>query len=208
MITVDGQPVRPVEKKIYILLNKPTGYTSTRRDPHAQHTVIELVKDINAYLYPVGRLDVDTSGLLILTNDGDFTKLLTHPSHEIDKTYVALVQGRVKASEIARLERGVRLEDGKASPARVRLVACSQAGDTCSVELTIHEGRKRQVRRMFEVIGHEVLRLARTRVGNLDLKGLPEGKYRHLTVKEVNELRKLATPQKPERKPPVRRGAR
>ncbi len=110
-ISVDGKPVRLSPKKLYILLNKPTGYTSTRSDPHAERTVLDLVKDIDAYLYPVGRLDVDTSGLLILTNDGELTKLLTHPSHEVRKTYSAVVRGRITSSTLSRLGKGVQLDD-------------------------------------------------------------------------------------------------
>ena len=193
-ITVDGRRVEPVEEKVYILLNKPVGYTSTRRDPHARHTVMELLKGVDAYLYPVGRLDVDTSGFLILTNDGDFTKLLTHPSHQVDKTYVAVVQERITAHNLSRLERGVKIEDGTTAPASARLISYSQSRDTSTVEITIHEGRKRQVRRMFEAAGHEVIRLARTRIGKLGLEGLQEGQFRHLTPKEVAELRKLAAP--------------
>ena len=193
-ITVDGRRVEPVEEKVYILLNKPVGYTSTRRDPHARHTVMELLKGVDAYLYPVGRLDVDTSGFLILTNDGDFTKLLTHPSHQVDKTYVAVVQGRITAHNLSRLERGVKIEDGTTAPAGARLISYSRSHDMSTVEITIHEGRKRQVRRMFEAAGHEVIRLARTRIGKLGLEGLQEGQFRYLTPKEVAELRKLAAP--------------
>lgn len=196
IITVDGIPVKPVEQKIYILLNKPAGYTSTRSDPHAKHTVLELVKGVDAYLYPVGRLDQDTSGLLILTNDGDFTKMLTHPSHQVDKTYLAVVEGRISAHSLSRLERGVKIEEGTTAPARARLVASSPSSNTSTVELVIHEGRKRQVRRMFEVMGHPVLKLTRTKIGNVDIKGLEEGRFRYLSAKEVAELRKLATPAK------------
>jgi 23S rRNA pseudouridine2605 synthase len=190
-ITLDGKPIA-AEAKVYILLNKPPGYTSTRSDPHAERTVLDLVKDEKAFLYPVGRLDVDTAGLLMLTNDGEFTKLLTHPSHEIDKTYLAVVSGRVQAHTLDRLGRGVRLEDGQTAPARARLVAYSRDGDASTVEIVIHEGRKRQVRRMFEATGHKVQRLTRTRLGTLDLRGLAEGHSRRLTRKEIGELTRLA----------------
>jgi len=190
-ITVDGRPIS-AEAKVYILLNKPVGYTSTRSDPHAKRTVIDLVPEENAFLYPVGRLDVDTAGLLILTNDGEFANLLTHPSHEIDKTYLAVVSGRVQARTLDRLGRGVQLEDGETAPALARLVAYSRDADTSTVEIIIHEGRKRQVRRMFEVMGHTVQKLTRTRIGALDLRGLSEGHHRRLTPKEVAELRKQA----------------
>lgn len=192
-ITVGGKPIKTVKEKIYILLNKPEGYTSTRSDPHAEKTVLDLLNGIDAYLYPVGRLDVDTSGLLILTNDGDFTHLLTHPSHEISKTYLATIKGRISSHNISRLERGVKLEDGVTSPATARLVSYSRSQDISKVEVIIHEGRKRQVRRMFETVGHEIIKLVRTKIGDVDMLGLDEGKYRYLSKKEVAQLRKLAT---------------
>ena len=137
--------------------------------------MLELIEGVDAYLYPVGRLDVDTSGLLILTNDGDFTKLLTHPSHQVDKTYVAVVQGKISAHNLSRLEKGLRIEEGTTAPASARLIRYSRSSDTSAVEITIHEGRKRQVRRMFEVIGHAVTKLSRVRIGKLNLEGLSEG---------------------------------
>lgn len=193
-ISLDGKPIDPMQDKLYILLNKPVGYTSTRFDRFAKNTVVELVSAIDAYLYPVGRLDVDTSGLMILTNDGDFAHLMTHPSHEIDKVYVAEVVGRVIDEKLARLENGVELDDGMTSPAKARLISYSLDTNTSTVELTIHEGRKRQVRRMLLTVGHRVKKLARVRLGSLDLKGLPEGQYRFLTAKEVSCLRRLAQP--------------
>lgn len=206
-IALDGKPIGGAAEKVYILLNKPPGYTSTRSDPHAEHTVIELVKGIDAFLYPIGRLDVDTAGLLILTNDGDFTKLLTHPSHEIDKTYIAVVRGRIRASDLTQLERGIELEDGVTAPARARLVSSSKETNTSTVELIIHEGHKRQIRRMFAVVGHRVERLTRIRIGNLDLKGLREGEHRRLTKREIAELKKLAagTPSRKHRRTETRK---
>lgn len=192
-ISVDGRPITSAEKKVYILLNKPVGYTSTRSDPHAEHTVLELLKGVKAYLYPVGRLDVDTSGLLLLTNDGDFAQLLTHPSHEIDKTYVAVVRGRVSRDELTKLEKGVLLDDGMTAPARARLLSSSPGTNTSRIEIIIHEGRKRQVKRMFKAIGHDVLELKRTRLGGLDLGDLKEGDYRYLTGQEVVKLKKQAS---------------
>lgn len=200
-IRVDGKPIKLEREKYYILLNKPPGYTSTRSDPHAERTVMELVRDIDAYLYPVGRLDVGTSGLLILTNDGDFAQMLTHPSHEIEKTYVALVRGKIRASSLSMLERGIELEDGVTAPAKARLLSYSQGTNASTVEIIIHEGKKRQVRRMFAAVGHKIDKLTRTRLGDLDLKGLAEGQYRPLTHKEIVQLRKQAAPKKQERKP-------
>lgn len=191
-ISIDGRAIEPGQDRLYVLLNKPTGYTSTRFDRFAEHTVMELVPEIGAYLYPVGRLDVDTSGLVILTNDGELANLLTHPSHEIEKTYVADVRGRISAASLNKLAEGVELDDGPTAPAKVRLLSSSEGTNTSRVEITIHEGRKRQVRRMCAAVGHRVVKLTRIRLGSLDLKGLAEGEHRYLTKKEVSELRKLA----------------
>lgn len=158
---------------------------------------MELVSAVQAYLYPVGRLDADTSGLLLLTNDGEFTQLLTHPSHEVEKTYRAVVRGRVSAVELGRLEMGIELEDGPTAPAAARLVSYSQEKNASKVEITIHEGRKRQVKRMFTALGHRVIELKRVRFGSLDLKGVKEGEYRFLTKREVAQLRKLAVKASP-----------
>lgn len=166
---------------------------------------MELVSSISGYLYPVGRLDVDTSGLLLLTNDGDFTQLLTHPSHEIEKTYVAVVRGKISASALDQLAKGVELDDGMTAPAEARLVSYSPATNVSKVEITIHEGRKRQVRRMFIAVGHRVLELSRVRLGSLDLQGLKEGEYRFLTRKEVSQLTKLASPGRGEEQKEPRR---
>lgn len=193
-ISLDGNLIDPSQEKLYILLNKPVGYTSTRFDKFAKNTVVELVSAIDAYLYPVGRLDVDTSGLMILTNDGDFAHLMTHPSHEVDKVYVAEVRGKVTPDELRQLRTGIDLEDGRTAPAKAVLISHSQKTNTSTVEITIHEGRKRQVRRMLAAVGHKVTKLARVRLGSLDLKGLREGQYRFLTKREVSDLTKLATP--------------
>lgn len=191
-ISVDGKPIVVGLDRLYVLLYKPVGYTSTRFDRFAEHTVMELVSSIDSYLYPVGRLDENTSGLLLLTNDGDFAQMLTHPSHEVDKTYRAVVRGKVITETLHKLEAGVELEDGVTAPARAKLISYSPSTNTSKVEITIHEGRKRQVRRMFTAVGHRVQELARIRQGNLDLKGLKEGEYRFLTKEEVSELKKLA----------------
>ncbi len=210
-ISVDGRPVGKSQERVYILLNKPTGYTSTRSDPHARHTVVQLVEANYAsgqlpqstdgeeipYLFPVGRLDVDTSGLMILTNDGELAQLLTHPSHEIEKTYAAEVRGAVSAHGLDRLERGIELEDGLTAPARARLLSWSRKDGTSRVEITIHEGRKRQVRRMLGAIGHRVLTLRRVRLGHLEIGSLKEGECRTLTKKEIALLRNAAKPTQP-----------
>jgi len=191
-ISVDGKPVIIPGRKYYILLNKPKGYTSTRFDPYAKNTVMELVSEVGAPLHTVGRLDVDTEGLLILTTDGDFTQKLTHPSHEVGKTYEATVRGVPDDRDLERLRTGVKLEDGITAPAQVSLLRVLDGGRRSVVEITIHEGRKRQVRRMFEAIGHKVERLVRTKIDGIEIGDLPVGKWRHLTEQEVQRLLEAA----------------
>lgn len=193
-IRVDGKLVTLPDRKYYILLNKPVGYTSTKFDPFAKKTILELVADVSANLHTVGRLDQDTEGLIILTNDGDLTYRLTHPSHEVGKTYVATVRGAVTEDELKRLREGIELEDGMTAPADARLLDVSADGRSSVVELTIHEGRKRQVRRMLMAVGHRVERLVRTKIDSLEAGDLPVGKWRHLTDEEVSRLRREAGP--------------
>ncbi|MDD4152600.1 MAG: pseudouridine synthase [bacterium] len=185
-ICLDGQPVAPLLKFIYLALNKPCGYLSTRHDPQGRRTLMDLVPFKN--VYPVGRLDKDTSGLILLTNDGEFAYLMAHPSHEVDKTYLARVEGKPAMTDLQRLRKGIILDDGITSPARVRII---QAGPNAAlVEIVIHEGRKRQVRRMFEAVGHPVLELCRIAINGLKLGNLEPGKYRELAPSEIMELRK------------------
>lgn len=153
---------------------------------------MELVDEVEGYLFPVGRLDKDASGALLLTNDGELANMLTHPSYEVEKTYEATVTGRISHEAIEQLARGVQLDDGPTAPAKVRLLSYSPQTNTSVVEITIHEGRKRQVKRMFQAVGHKVVKLVRTRFGILDIKGLPEGEHRFLTKREVAKLKKLA----------------
>jgi 23S rRNA pseudouridine2605 synthase len=192
-IAVDGKPVDLRPKTIYVLLNKPKGYTSTRRDPHAARVVVDLVKGIEAPLYPVGRLDVDTEGLIILTNDGDFSFKMTHPKHNIPKTYRAEVRGKVTQEELRRLSTGIMLNDGITAPARAILSALNTVRQVSIVEITIREGRKRQVRRMMDAINHSVIKLTRTRFGNLSIGRLKSGEWRFLTQKEVHSLLDMAS---------------
>ena len=191
-ICFDTNLLKIGNRKIYYLLNKPVGYTCTRQDPHAEHTVLELIKDKKTYIYPVGRLDVDTSGLLLLTNDGVFTQILTHPSHEIDKTYLAVVEGEVTNDALDQLNNGVMLEDGITRPARTKLIGYNPEENLSTVEIIIHEGRKRQVRRMFEKVGHHLKDLTRTKLGHLNLRDVPVGEYRDLTSQEVKKLMNVA----------------
>ncbi|MBI2842503.1 MAG: rRNA pseudouridine synthase [Armatimonadetes bacterium] len=191
-IKVEGRLVVIPHRKYYILLNKPAGYTSTRFDRFAKKTVMELVADMSASLHTVGRLDVDTEGLIILTNDGDLTYKLTHPSHEVGKTYVATVRGVVTDEDLKRLREGVDLEDGVTAPAEAKLLETSADGRRSVVELTIHEGRKRQVRRMLAAVGHKVERLVRTKIDGIEAGDLPVGAWRHLTAEEIKRLKEAA----------------
>ena len=184
-IAVDGVPVVVRAGVVYYLLNKPRGVVTTARDPQQRPTVLELVPE-EPRVFPVGRLDLDTEGLLILTNDGDLAQLLAHPRHGVDKTYLAEVEGDAGDGAVARLRAGVELEDGRTAPARVRVV--SRARGRTALELTIHEGRKRQVRRMCATVGLPVTRLVRTRIGPLTDARLAPGTWRELQPTEVRAL--------------------
>jgi len=185
-IAVDGRPVAGAEPRVLYAVNKPVGVVSTARDTHGRPTVLELVPAEGLRLYPVGRLDADSSGLILLTNDGELANRLTHPSFEISKTYRArLGGGTVEEEALDALRRGVELDDGAAAPARVRRLK----GDL--IELTIHEGRNRQVRRMCAAVGHPVLELSRVAFGPLRLDGLKPGAHRRLGAAEVERLRAL-----------------
>ncbi|WP_400163831.1 pseudouridine synthase [Brevibacillus sp. TJ4] len=188
-IVVNGKPIK-LERHVYLLLHKPTGVITSLSDPQGRRVVTDLLKGVKERVYPVGRLDYDTSGLLLLTNDGELANRLAHPSYEIDKVYRAWVKGIPSAESIKRLATGVRLEDGMTSPGRARLLKTSSDKQKAWIELTIHEGRNRQVRRMCEAIGHPVLTLERVRLGFLTLEGLRPGDYRLLTSEEVNKLKR------------------
>ena len=181
VVAVDGKPVR-VEAKRYLLLHKPKGVISTAKDPHGRKTVLDLV-DASERLYPVGRLDSDSSGLLLLTNDGELANRLLHPRYESEKTYQVMTTGPVSGKDLQRLERGVELDDGPTAPAKARRL------DERRFELTIHEGRNRQVRRMVAAVGNDVKALVRVSTGPLSLGDLPPGKSRELSEAEVSALR-------------------
>lgn len=187
-VRLDGSPVRP-ESLEYYLLNKPAGVVSTVDDPQGRRTVVSFIPS-RARLFPVGRLDFDTTGLIILTNDGELANTLMHPRHGVDKAYLAEVEGVIGEERLGRLRRGIRLEDGLTAPAEARIIAIHRT--TTEVELVIHQGRKRQVRRMLEVVGHPAIRLHRHRYAMLDDAGLKPGRFRSLTNAEVKALRKLA----------------
>jgi 23S rRNA pseudouridine2605 synthase len=182
-VTVDGAAVAAVAERVVFAVNKPAGVVSTASDTHGRRTVVSLVPS-SLRLYPVGRLDIDTTGLILLTNDGELAHRLTHPSFEVDRTYRAVVANPpVRERELQALRRGVELDDGRTAPARVVRLA----PDT--LELTIHEGRKRQVKRMCEHVGHRVLSLARVRFGPVRLGELAPGAHRRLNEREVSLLR-------------------
>lgn len=191
-IEINGTVITP-ESKQYIMLYKPAGYLSTAADPFGRPTVMDLIAEAGQRLYPVGRLDFDTEGLLLLSNDGDFTNQMIHPRHKVPKRYEATVTGRVQPDQLERLARGVKLEDGWTAPARVKIIKFNH--NESVVEIEIHEGRKRQVKRMFQAVGHPVVHLIRTGFGSLTLGNLAVGEYRHLTPEEVNQLLALAAGQ-------------
>lgn len=186
IVCVDGEEIKAADKQYYIALHKPDGFVTTTNDPFDRPTVMELVADIPARLFPVGRLDYHTEGLLILTNDGDFANRLMHPKNEIYKTYIAHVPGFPTLGKLNLLRRGVMLEDGKTAPAKV--VVIRQYPDSVDISISIREGKNRQVRRMIEAIGHKVTRLTRVSIGQVQLGHLPKGKWRHLTPKEREEI--------------------
>ena len=190
-ITVDGKPVKR-EKHVYLLLYKPKGIVTSLHDPDGRKTVTTLLHGIKERVYPVGRLDYNTEGLLLLTNDGALTNALTHPRHEIAKTYQAKVLGRPSEEKLDTLRIGVMLEDGLTAPATLRFLEFDNDKGISLIEIVIHEGRNRQVRRMFDHIGHPVRNLKRIRLAFLTLSGLRRGQYRHLEKEEVEQLKSLA----------------
>ncbi|MCD4536504.1 rRNA pseudouridine synthase [Nocardioides sp. cx-169] len=186
VIRVSGKRLPPVSDLVYLVLNKPTGVVSTMSDPEGRRTISDLVEHRSERLFHVGRLDTDTSGLLLLTNDGDFAQRMAHPSYEVDKTYVAEVGGEVSKATVARLLAGVTLEDGPVTVSSARVVAA--APDKSIVELVIHEGRNRIVRRLLDEVGHPVRKLTRTAIGPVALGTLKPGHLRELTLDELGEL--------------------
>ncbi|OEL02329.1 pseudouridine synthase [Staphylococcus casei] len=180
------------EDKIYILFYKPSQVITSVSDDKGRKVVTDYFKQIKTRIYPVGRLDYDTSGLLLLTNDGEFTNLMTHPRYKIKKKYIVKLKGYLMREEVKALEHGIDLEDGKTQPALVKVKNQDKDRNTTLVEITITEGRNRQVRRMFEHFGHEVTKLQRIEFGPLDLKGLNAGEGRVLTPHEVKVIRQLA----------------
>ena len=190
IVKYNGKIVKPEEEKVYILLNKPIGYVTTAHEQFGRDKVLDLVK-INKRIVPVGRLDMYTSGALILTNDGEFVNMLTHPRNEINKTYNVTVKGTITDEEVKQLEKGVEIDDGYITkPAKVKILKIEKEKNISRIQITIHEGKNRQVRKMCEAINKKVLALHRSSIGNIEVKDLKVGKWRYLTRKEIENLHK------------------
>ncbi|NLK69771.1 MAG: rRNA pseudouridine synthase [Clostridiaceae bacterium] len=185
-IEVDGKPIKLESKKVYILLHKPKGYITSVSDPKGRKTVIDLIDGIEERIYPVGRLDYDSSGLLFLTNDGQFANFLMHPKHEILKTYIVTVKGKPSENAIQSLRKGIKIENYITAPAYVNVLSIYE--NKTKLEITIHEGRNRQVRKMCEKIGNPVIRLKRVAYGGVQLGNLKPGEWRYLTESEKKRL--------------------
>ena len=190
IVALRGRPLPQAEHKRYIALHKPSGYVTTVRDPRGRPTVSDLVRDVDARLYPVGRLDWDVEGLLLMTNDGDLTHRLLHPRYGLARVYEAEVRGTIAPGDLARWRRGVMLEDGPATPTAVELARAG--GDTTLLRLTFTEGRKHEVKRYCEALGHPVRRLRRVAFGPITLGDLPRGAHRALSPRELAALRAAA----------------
>ena len=186
-VIYNEKKVIPKEQKTYILLNKPIGYVTTAKDQFGRDSVMDLVK-INKRLVPVGRLDMYTSGALIMTNDGDFVYKVTHPKHEINKTYTVTIKGIIKKEDVEALRTGVKIEDYTTKPAKVKILRTDEEKNQSRFEITIHEGKNRQVRKMCETIGYKVLALHRSKIGEISVKSIPIGKWRYLSREEVNVI--------------------
>ncbi len=187
IVTYNGKRLKIEEEFVYILLNKPIGYVTTVKDQFGRDSVLDLVK-IKEHLVPVGRLDMYTSGALILTNDGDFVYKVTHPKHEIEKTYTVTIKGIVKNEEVEMLRKGVKIEDYTTKPAKVKILKTDEEKNISRLEITIHEGKNRQVRKMCELVGHKVLALHRSKIAGIGVKDIPLGKWRFMKEKEIRKI--------------------
>lgn len=190
-VEVDGKVINQEEKKVYLLLNKPEGYITTVKDQFDRPSVLDILKDIEERVYPVGRLDYETSGLLILTNDGELTYKLTHPKHEVEKTYLASVNGIFTQEEKRNFENGLKIEDYTTAKAKLKIIKTDVEKNYSVCKITIHEGKNRQVRKMCKAVGHPVRNLRRIQMGRINIRGLEIGEYRNLTEDEVKYLKSL-----------------
>jgi len=188
-IEVDGKEIPTPPQKIYLMLNKPFGYIASMDDPEGRPVVTSLVREVRARIYPVGRLDFDSLGLLLMTNDGEWAYRLTHPRYQVPRTYKVTVKGIVSREAVETLKKGVMLEDGHSGPARVSVIAQQQMKTL--LRMTITQGKSRQVRRMLEAVGHDVVHLIRIGYGSLELGSLKVGQYRHLEQDEVDALKRM-----------------
>ena len=187
-VEYDGKVVKNEEEKVYVLLNKPIGYVTTVKDQFNRNIVTELIKGVKVKLLPVGRLDMYTSGALILTNDGDFIYRVTHPKHEIEKTYNVTLRGIIESKQVEQLQNGVKIDEYITKPAKVKILKIDNEKNISRIQITIHEGKNRQVRKMCEAVGKNVLALHRAKIGNIDVKDLKIGEWRYLTKKEVEKF--------------------
>lgn len=187
IVLFDNKKIDKKEELVYILLNKPIGYVTTAKDQFSRDSVLDLVK-VKQRIVPVGRLDMYTSGALLLSNDGEFVYKITHPKHEINKTYTVTIKGIVTNEEVEQLQNGVEIEDYVTKPAKVKIIKTDIEKNISRLEITIHEGKNRQVRKMCEAVGRKVQALHRSKIGNLDVKDLKLGTWRYLKQNEINEL--------------------
>lgn len=188
VVFFDGRPMR-LDEKVYVVLNKPRGVVSTAKDTHSRKTVLDCLTGVGARVFPVGRLDMDVEGVLLLTNDGELAHRIMHPSYEVEKLYMAWVTGKVTPETVARIEKGVELEDGKTSPAKTTILEADEGASL--IRLTLHEGHKREVKRLCAAVGHPVRALRRIAVGGVRANGLRPGEWRYLSAHEIGFLRKL-----------------
>ena len=186
-IEYNGKNIKIEKDNIYILLNKPIGYVTTVKDQFNRDSVLDLVK-VKQRIVPVGRLDMYTSGAIILTNDGDFVYKVTHPKHEIEKTYTATIKGIIQKEDVEKLKKGVKIEDYTTRPAKVKILKTDKEKNLSRLEIIIHEGKNRQVRKMCEAIGYKVLALHRTKIGAISVKDLPLGKWKYLNKEQINSI--------------------
>ena len=187
-VEYNGKLIKNVEEKVYVLLNKPIDYVTTVKDQFDRPIVTDLIKGVSVKLLPVGRLDMYTSGALILTNDGDFIYRVTHPKHEIEKTYNATVKGIITEDDVDKLRKGVEIDEYITKPAQVKILKIDKEKNISRIQITIHEGKNRQVRKMCEAVGKKVLALHRAKIGSIDVKDLKLGEWRYLNKKEISQF--------------------